>query len=366
MESLTRSGSGLRAEPALATAPLVLPASRVRTAGILGLGCHVPERVLTNSDLERMVETSDEWIVSRTGISERRIAAPTEATSDLAVQAARRAMADAGLSGEDLDLIIVATITGDYPFPATANLVQHALGARRAGAFDLSAGCAGFIYGLAVAAQFIEAGLYQRVLVVGAEIISRFVDWKDRSTCVLFGDGAGAAVLGPVADGEGFLSFDLGSDGGGAEMLLVDSGGSRNPTSAETVAGDRHSIRMVGSEVYKFAVRVIDESTRRSLDRAGLTVDDIDCFVAHQANIRIIDAATKRLRLDESRVFNNVHRYGNTSAASIPLALEDARSQGRLRAGDTVALVGFGAGLSWASCILNWSQAAGPGREGRE
>jgi 3-oxoacyl-[acyl-carrier-protein] synthase-3 len=359
MESSTRSASGSLAEPALLEKSMLRDPIGVRPAGILGLGCYVPERVLTNSDLEQMVDTSDEWIVTRTGISERRIAAKDEATSDLATAAAQRALEDAGISGQDIDLVIVATVTPDHAFPATASIVQERIGARGAAAFDLGAGCSGFIYALATGAQFVRSGLYRYVLVVGAETISRITNWKDRATCVLFGDGAGAAVLGPVGDGEGFLAFDLGSDGSGAELLVVDAGGSREPATPQSVELNRHTIRMVGSEVFKFAVRVIEDSTRRSLALAGLGVEDIDCFVAHQANIRIIDAATKRLELPADRVFNNVARYGNTSAASIPIALDEARREGRFGPGDTLALVGFGAGLAWASCVLTWTGRGG-------
>jgi 3-oxoacyl-[acyl-carrier-protein] synthase-3 len=325
-------------------------------AGILGIGSDVPERVLTNADLEKLVETSDEWIMTRTGISERRILDEGQATSDLAVAAARRALAHAGVAPGEVDLVIVATITPDMPFPAVSNLVQDRIGAARAAAFDLGAGCSGFIYGLVTGAQFIQTGLYRHVLVIGADALSRVVNWQDRSTCVLFGDGAGAALLGPVAPGEGLLSFDLGSDGSGAELLCVEAGGSRLPATAETVARMQHTIRMNGSEVFKFAVRAIEESTRRALNRAGLTAADIDCFIAHQANIRILDAAAKRLELPPERVFNNVHRYGNTSAASVPIAMVEALAEGRFRSGDTLALVGFGAGLSWASTILTWTR----------
>jgi 3-oxoacyl-[acyl-carrier-protein] synthase-3 len=334
---------------------LMTPPTRVG-AGILGIGSHVPDRILTNADLEKLVETSDEWIITRTGISERRIIGENQATSDLAVEAARRALEHAGLAAADIELIIVATITPDMPVPAVSNIVQDRIGATRAAAFDLGAGCSGFIYGLATGAQFIQSGLYRHILVIGADALSRMVNWKDRSTCVLFGDGAGAAVLGPVAPGEGMLSFDLGSDGSGAEMLCVEAGGSRLPATEETVAQMQHTIRMNGSEVFKFAVRAIEESTLRALERAGMTTSDIDCFIAHQANIRILDAAAKRLDLPPERVFNNVHKYGNTSAASVPIAMVEALAEGRFKTSDTLALVGFGAGLSWASTIMTWTR----------
>jgi 3-oxoacyl-[acyl-carrier-protein] synthase-3 len=328
----------------------------MRGAGIYGIGSYLPERILTNADLEQMVETSDEWILTRTGISERRLVGENEATSDLALGAARRALEHAGLAPTDLDLVIVATVTPDMLFPSVSSIVQDRLGATRAGAFDLGAACSGFIYGLATAAQFVQTGLYRHVLVVGADALSRWVNWKDRTTCVLFGDGAGAAVVGPVAPGDGMLSFDLGSDGSGGGLLRVEAGGSRLPASAETVARLQHTIQMDGREVFKFAVRIIEDSTRRALQRAGLSTVDIDCFIAHQANIRILDAAAKRLELPEERVFNNVSRYGNTSAASVPIAMVDALEEGRFQKGDTLALVGFGAGLSWASTILTWTR----------
>lgn len=314
----------------------------------------MPEHVLTNTDLERMVDTSDEWIRTRTGISERRIAAPGEVTSDMAGLAAERALADAGLRGSDMDLVVVATVTPDHPFPSVSSTLQDRIGAGRAGAFDLAAGCSGFIYALVVGAQFIQAGTCERVLVVGAETLSRLVNWTDRATCVLFGDAAGAVVLSPAAQGFGILSFDLGSDGSGAGLLYVDAGGSRFPATPETVAAGRHAIVMSGREVFKFALRAIEDSTRRALAKAGLTVDDVDCFVAHQANARIFDAAAERLGIDPARVYNNVNRYGNTSSASIPLALDEARADGKVRPGDVVALVGFGAGLTWGSAIVRW------------
>jgi 3-oxoacyl-[acyl-carrier-protein] synthase-3 len=350
--AMSASEAAALSHPSLVTRHSSLPLS----AGIYGIGSCVPDRVLTNADLERMVETSDEWILTRTGISERRIVAPGEATSDLATTAGRRALEHAGLTPADLDLIIVATITPDMPFPAVSNLVQDRLGASRAAAFDLGAACSGFIYGLATAKQFIATGFYRHVLVIGADALSSVVNWSDRSTCVLFGDGAGAAVLGPVPDGSGLLAFDLGSDGSGAELLCVEAGGSRLPASAETVANLQHTIRMNGTEVFKFAVRVMEESTLRALAQAGMTTDDVDCFIAHQANIRILDAASKRLGLPAERVFNNVHRYGNTSAASVPIAMVEALAEGRFGNGDTLALVGFGAGLSWASTIMTWTR----------
>ncbi|MFZ5898849.1 MAG: beta-ketoacyl-ACP synthase III [Bacillota bacterium] len=326
----------------------------LRRAGIIGLGTYVPERVLTNQDLERLVDTSDEWIRERTGIRERHIAAPHEATSDLGVVASARALADAGVDAADLDLIIVATATPDTVFPATACLIQDRLGAARAGAFDLAAGCSGFIYALSVASQFVSTGVYNCVLVVGAETLSRIVNWKDRTTCVLFGDGAGAAVVGPVEKG-GILATRLGAHGSGGALLDLKAGGSRTPASAETVAQGLHYLQMNGREVFKFAVRVIPEVTSEVLALAGLKEEDIDLMIPHQANVRIIDAAAKRLQLSPDKILVNVDRYGNTSAASIPLALEEAVLTGRVKEGDHVVLVAFGAGLTWAAAVLEWN-----------
>jgi 3-oxoacyl-[acyl-carrier-protein] synthase-3 len=328
----------------------------LRPVGITGIGMAVPERVLTNADLERMVETSDEWIRTRTGIRERRIAAPHEATSDYAVRAGRAALAMAGVDPGEVDLIIVGTVTPDMPFPATACLVQDALGCHRAAAFDLSAACPGWIYGLVMAQQAIATGLYQCALVIGAETLSKVVDWEDRATCVLFGDGAGAAVLQPVSAGRGILASLLGSEGAGAVHLCLPGGGSRHPASSETVAQRLHYVRMNGQEVYKFAVRVMNEATEQVLQKAGLTLDDLDLLVPHQANIRIIEGAIKRLGIDPERVVVNLDRYGNTSSASIPIALCEALAEGRLREGDTVVMVSFGAGLVWGAVALRWGR----------
>jgi 3-oxoacyl-[acyl-carrier-protein] synthase-3 len=329
----------------------------LRSAGILGIGSYVPETVLTNDDLAKIVDTDDEWIRTRTGIRERRVAAPGETINDLAHRAAAAALADAGIDATELDLIIVCTVSAQTLFPVTACVIQDRLGAAKCAAFDLNIGCSGFIYGLATAAQFVRTGMYRRVLVVGSETLSRITNWRDRATCVLFGDGAGAAVIGPVEEGGGFLAFDLGTDGSGGEQLAVVPGGWGHPLSTGSEDELYRSIQMDGKKVFIFAVQILEESTRRTVDRAGLSVDDIDLLVPHQANTRIIDAAAKRLQMDESRVFSNVERYGNTSAASIPIALVEARSEGRLKDGDTVALVGFGAGLSWASCILRWGKS---------
>ncbi|MBT9252983.1 MAG: ketoacyl-ACP synthase III [Brockia lithotrophica] len=323
-------------------------------AGILGTGAYVPEQVLTNFDLERRMDTSDEWIRSRTGIRERRIAREDQAASDLAHPAAEEALRVAGIGPADLDGILVATTTPDHVFPSTAALLQRKLGAWNAWAFDMSAACSGFIYGLAVAASFVESGRARHVLVVGAEVLSRITDWEDRTTAVLFGDGAGAAVVGPVAEG-GFLSFVLGADGGGADLLVLPAGGSRLPASRRTVEERQHFLKMNGREVFKFAVRIMAEASEEALRRAGLTKDDLDLLVPHQANYRIIDAAQERFQLPSGKVVVNLDRYGNMSAASTPVALHEAYRAGRLSPGNVVLLVAFGGGLTWAATVLRWS-----------
>ena len=320
-----------------------------------GWGKYLPDRVMPNSELAELVDTSDEWIRARTGIGERRIAAPEETTCTLAVHAARSALQQAGVEPEELDLVIVATCTPDYSnMPATASLVQHALGAPRAGAFDLNAVCSGFLYGLATGSQFILNGAYRSVLVIGAEVFTRILDWQDRSTCVLFGDGAGAVVLQPTDQPGGLLSFVLGSDGAGACSLFVPAGGSRQPASAETVAERAHYVKMQGRDVFRFATRVLPESVKQALEAAKLSTEDMDLLIPHQANTRIIDAAVRRLKLSESIVFSNVERYGNTSAASIPVALCEAIEAGLVQAGSTIVMSGFGAGLSWGTAVWKW------------
>lgn len=326
----------------------------MRSVGIIGTGKYAPDRVLTNHDLEQMVDTNDEWIVTRTGIRERRIAAPEEATSDLAIKAAEKALDAAGLTAEDIDLIIVATITPDMFFPSTACLVQEKLGAKRAAAFDLSAACSGFIYGLATASNMIASGMYQHVLVIGAECLSRITDYTDRNTCILFGDGAGAVVLGPVPEGRGFKSFELGADGAGAELLQLSGGGSRIPATAESIEAKKHYLYMAGSEVFKFAVRIMGSAAEEALRKAGMDKADIDLLVPHQANIRIIQSAMQRLELSEDKAMINLGRYGNMSAASIPVALAEAVEENRLQEGDCVVLVGFGGGLTWGASVLVW------------
>ncbi|EHQ62335.1 3-oxoacyl-(acyl-carrier-protein) synthase III [Paenibacillus dendritiformis C454] len=326
----------------------------LRSVGIIGTGKYVPERVLTNEDLEKMVDTSDEWIVTRTGIKERRIAAEHEATSDLAYHAAQEALKAAGITAEQLDLIVVTTVTPDMTFPSTACLLQERLGAKRAAAFDLSAACSGFIYGLANASNFIAMGTYQYALVVGAECLSRITDYTDRNTCILFGDGAGAAVLGPVAEGRGFQSFELGADGSGKELLKLEGGGSRHPASHQTVDDKLHYLYMNGREVFKFAVRVMGNAADEALKKAGKMKEDIDLLIPHQANTRIIHAAIERLNLPEEKCVINLPKYANTSAASIPLALAEAVEEGRVKEGDTLLLVGFGGGLTWSASVIQW------------
>ena len=329
-----------------------------RPVSITGLGCYVPKRVLTNDELAQRVDTSDEWIQTRTGIKERRIAAPEEATSDLCIPAAEAALADAALAGSEIDLIIVATITADMPFPSTAAILANQLGAENAAAYDLSAGCTGFVYALTQGYGAIAAGLARRVLVVGADTLSRVVDWSDRSTCVLFGDGAAAVVLEEVEAG-GFHVFELGADGAGGMELFMAAGGSRRPSSVETVAAGEHYLKMNGREVYRFATRVLSSSAQAVLEASGRSIADIDLYVPHQANLRIIEHAAKKLGIEKERVFVNVDRYGNTSSASIPLALCEARADGRLEDGSLVLMTGMGAGLTWGSSLMTWTEGRG-------
>lgn len=317
---------------------------------ITGLGCRVPERVVTNDELAQWVDTSDEWIVERTGIRERRFAAQEEALSDVALPACRDALAQAGIEGEDVDLLIVATVTPDMAFPSTAALLADQLGARDAAAYDLSAGCTGFMYALAQGYGMLAGGLARRALVVGGDLLSRILDFHDRSTLVLFGDGAGAAVL-EVVDRQGFLGFELGADGGGGTSLWLPGSGSR------IFDEPGRYVKMNGREVFKFATRILVQSANDVLERCGVTVDDVDVYVPHQANVRIIDHATKRLGIPSERVVINVDRYGNTSSGSIPLALADAAADGRLGPGKLVLMTGMGAGLTWGSALIRWTQA---------
>lgn len=323
---------------------------------IAGWGKYAPPRVMDNHELERLVDTSDEWIRARTGIVERRIAGPDETTGTMAVEAGRAAMEMAGVDPGDLDLVIVATGTPDYlSFPATGSLVQQELGATRAGGFDIGAGCGAFGYGLVVGAQFIQTGALRNVLVIGSDAMSKVIDWTDRGTCVLFGDAAGAVLLQPTDQPGGLLSFVLGSDGCGAPRLFIPAGGSRAPASHETVESRQHFLKMDGREVFRFAAQVIPGSILEAAERAGLTTADLNLVIPHQANIRIIDHARKKLNLAPERMFTNVDRYGNTSSASIPVALCEALEQGRIKDGDVVAMCAFGAGLCWASAIWRFN-----------
>jgi 3-oxoacyl-[acyl-carrier-protein] synthase-3 len=319
------------------------------TISITGLGCHVPERVLDNAELERLVDTSDEWIMERTGIRERRIAAPEEAMSDIALPACLRALENAGVEAKDIDLLVMATVTPDMSFPSTAAILADRLGAADAAAYDLSAGCTGFMYALAQAYAMVAGGLAQRALVVGGDVLSKILDWDDRSTLVLFGDGAGAVVMEPVAGG-GFLGFELGADGGGGVHLWLPGSGSRHFDEPEKF------VKMNGREVFKFATRILVQSAETLMERCGVTIDDIDVYIPHQANVRIIDHATKKLGIPSERVVVNVDRYGNTSSGSIPLALADAAAEGRLREGELVLMTGMGAGLTWGSALLEWTK----------
>lgn len=323
-------------------------------ASILATGSYVPERVLTNAELEKMVDTTDEWILTRTGIRERRIARPDEATSDMGAEAARRALANAGVSPEEVDIIILATITPDMGFPNTACFVQAKIGAKNAFCFDLEAACSGFVYGLDLARQYIGTGSARTVLVIGAEKISCITDWKDRSLCVLFGDGAGAAVVRSQPGHNGVLASVMRSDGRLSDLLKLPGGGSRNPTSAETLAGGLHFMKMNGRDVFKHAVTSMTDVARLALDKAGLSVGDLKLIIPHQANLRIVSAIGERLGGAPEQYFVNLDRYGNTSAASVILALDEAVRMGRIQRGDRVLLVAFGGGFTWGATVLEW------------
>lgn len=326
-----------------------------KRAVIQSMGHSVPEKVLTNADLERMVDTSDEWIRQRTGIVERRICNECETAGTLSIAAAQEALERAEMSPLDLDLVICATVCSDEPFPATASVVQDAIGARNAGAFDLAAACAGFIYGVSVADAMIRMEQCKNVLVVGVDTLTKFVDWTDRSTCVLFGDGAGAALMSGVEGTDrGVMNTVLLSDGSGAKHINLQVGGSKYPFNSARAEGKRSKIYMSGAEVFRFAVIAMGDACCKVLEKSGLTAEDIDLFVPHQANLRIIDAAAKRLNLPSERVFVNVQKYGNTSAGSIPIALYEAEQQGKLKPGMIVMTVGFGAGLVWGANIIKW------------
>lgn len=326
----------------------------VAAAGILGAGHYLPARVLTNAELEGRLDTTDEWIRSRTGIRERRVAEPDQATSDLALPAAERALVQAGLDGAELDLILVATVTPDHAFPSTACILQHRLGAVHAAAMDLSAACTGFLYGVATAEALIRAGAARYVLVVGAETLSKILNWQDRSTAILLGDGAGAVVLGPAPAGSGVLATYLGADGAGGPLVCMPAGGSRLPTTPQTLAEGLNTFRQNGREVYRFATQVMGDAAEEALRRAGLAPADVALLVPHQANYRIIEAAARRFDFPLERVWINIDRYGNTSSASIPIGLSEAVAAGRLHPGDVVLAVAFGAGLTWGAVVLRW------------
>ncbi|OGX26983.1 MAG: 3-oxoacyl-ACP synthase [Omnitrophica WOR_2 bacterium RIFCSPHIGHO2_02_FULL_45_21] len=325
----------------------------MKAVGIIGLGKYLPKRILTNQDLEKTVDTSDEWIVTRTGIRQRRLAATKEATSDMAIRAAIGALKDAKIKTEAVELIITATTTPDMQFPSTACIIQSALGARRAACFDVSAACAGFVYALVIAQQFVSRGVYRNALVIGAEKLSSIVDWQDRNTCVLFGDGAGAALVAPVKRG-GIISTYLGSDGSGGDLLLLPGGGSRHPATHQTIDKRLHYVKMQGNELFKLAVKIMADAAHKALKQAGLSCKDVDCFIPHQANLRIILAAAKRLGLDTKKIYMNIEKYGNMSSASTIIALCEAVKCGRIKKGDIVVLDVFGAGLVWGACVIKW------------
>ena len=325
----------------------------MKFAKITVVGKYLPKKVLTNRDLEKMVNTSDEWITARTGIKERRIADKNEATSDLALKAGVDALKNARIKAQDLDLIIVATITPDTQFPSTASIIQSRLGAKKAACFDISAACSGFVYSLIIAQQFIESGLFKNVLIIGAEKLSMVIDWTDRNTCVLFGDGAGAAVV-SRCEKPGILSTYMGGDGSLGNLLMVPAGGSRIPTSHETIDQKLHYLRMQGNEIFKLAVKAMTDAAKKALLKAKLNISDIDCLITHQANARIILATGKRLGLSQDKIFMNINKYGNTSSASIAIALCEAIESKRIKKGGIVVLDAFGAGLAWGACVIKW------------
>lgn len=325
-----------------------------RSCSVAAVGSYVPERILTNADLEKMVDTSDEWIVSRTGIRERRMAAENEFTSDMAAKAALLAMERGKIKPEQIDLIIVATITPDMPFPATACLVQQKIGARRCAAFDMEAACSGFIYALEIGQQFVMSHTYETVLVIGAEKLSSIINWRDRNTCVLFGDGAGAAILQNRPNTHGLLTACMGADGGKADLLSLPGGGSRCPATPQSLADGLHYLRMDGKETFKNAVNAMYTAAEEALRRCELDITQISCVIPHQANQRIIDAVGDRLGAKPEQVFVNLHKYGNTSAASVAIALDEAVTSGRVQRGDLILLLVFGAGLTWGAAVIEW------------
>ena len=326
-----------------------------RTVSIIGTGSYVPEKILTNNDLSQMVETDDEWITTRTGIKERRSAADDEYTSDMGAKAALAAMKQAGITGDEIDLILVATATPDMVFPATACFVQTKIGAKRAACLDISAACAGFLFAIEIAQQFITCHTYDTVLVIGAEKLTTITDWTERNTCVLFGDGAGAAILRHRDSGShGLISTHIASDGKFADILWMPGGGSRHPITRDNVDNHLQTIKMSGKEVYKQAVTAMVDAAKKALEKAGLTIDDIACVIPHQANVRIIEAIADRLKIPVEKVFVNLDRYGNTSAAAVAIALDEANRSGRIKAGDYVLMVVFGGGLTWAGSVIEW------------
>lgn len=324
------------------------------SVGIIGTGSYLPKKVVTNKELEKIMETSDEWIRSRTGISARRVTDDEMATSDLATEAAERAMENAGITAKELDLIIVATVTPDMPFPSTACIVQKNIEAVNAVAFDVEAACTGFIYALTIGEQFVKTGFYRKVLIIGAEVLTKVLDWEDCNTAVLFGDGAGAVILDRTDEGMGILSSYLGADGKDGNLLTLPGGGSRYPANYKTIDDKLHYIKMEGNEVFKFAVRIMGNAALKVLEKSNIKLDDVDFLVPHQANIRIIEAAAKRLKLSMEKVYVNLSEYGNMSAASVPVALDEAVKKGYIKQGDIVVLVAFGAGLTWGSTAMKW------------
>jgi 3-oxoacyl-[acyl-carrier-protein] synthase-3 len=321
---------------------------------IISTGSYLPEKILTNFDLEKIVDTSDEWITERTGIKERRIASENQAASDLAYEASRLALEKASLKAEDIDLLIAATVTGDMPFPSTACIIQHRLGAKNAAAFDINAACSGFLYGLYVADSFVRSGMHKRVLIIGAEVLSKITDWEDRTTCVLFGDGAGAAIVEPTEEERGIISMHINSDGGMWDLLHIPGGGSRYPVSKDSLDKRLHYIKMKGNETFKIAVRTLEDLVLRILKDNKLDPSQLSLLIPHQANLRIIQATADRLGLPMDKVLINIDKYGNTSAASIPIALDEAVMTGRIKDGDYILLEAFGGGLTWASALIKW------------
>jgi len=322
-------------------------------SGILGLGCYLPDKKITNKDLEKMVDTSDEWIMTRTGIRERRIAPKEFAASDLGLEAAMAAIKDAGLAPEDIDLIIAATVTGDMAFPSTACIIQDKIGAKNAAAFDINAACSGFVFGITTAKNYVDSGLYKNALVIGTEKMTSLVDWQDRSTCVLFGDGAGACVIGKSKNRQ-IVSCFIGCDGSGGNLLKLPAGGSRMPATEETVKNKLHFLKMEGNEVFKLAVKVMADAANKAVTKAGLLCSDIDLLIPHQANIRILMAVAKKIGLPEEKIFLNIEKYGNMSSASTAVALAEANKEGRIKKGDNVTLVAFGAGLTYGAVVIKW------------